>query len=347
MFNIFVNKISAINLNMVTNPSNVIPFGGYWGKFLALAVILFILIAVSPQSLHAQEQLEHSPRLHVDTQGQVFTRADQPAYFFVASSSNPTELIPIPSPDQQAHPMHWDGHGSHFIAHSDPLENRSVRFRIMADGVPPLSGLTIQSGQLFSYNNFFYAKRGVQLSPTATDAMSGVGQVYASFNGQPYTAVMEPIVVSDTGEFTIRIYAVDNVGNVEEPKVYTLFTTTQASVQMDNIYFELNSSRLSPNAFQELNRLASILNQYKEISLHIAAHTDARGDSRYNLTLSQARAQAVVSYLAGRGVDRRRLSSKGYGDTKLVNECYSGVQCPEDKHRENRRVELTVKSLAD
>ena len=72
------------------------------------------------------------------------------------------------------------------------------------------------------------------------------------------------------------------------------------------------------------------------------AHTDARGNDDYNMSLSQQRANSVVNYLVSKGISRSRLSAKGYGETRLKNRCANGVECSDGEHRTNRRTEFRV-----
>ena len=72
------------------------------------------------------------------------------------------------------------------------------------------------------------------------------------------------------------------------------------------------------------------------------SHTDSRGNDAYNLSLSQQRANAVVNYLATKGIARSRMAAKGYGETRLVNKCSNGVQCTDEEHARNRRTEFRI-----
>jgi outer membrane protein OmpA-like peptidoglycan-associated protein len=49
-----------------------------------------------------------------------------------------------------------------------------------------------------------------------------------------------------------------------------------------------------------------------------------------------------MDYLISRGIEAGRMQFKGYGETKLVNECKDGKECTEEKHQANRRTEFTV-----
>ncbi len=76
--------------------------------------------------------------------------------------------------------------------------------------------------------------------------------------------------------------------------------------------------------------------------IEFGAHTDARGGDGYNMQLSSRRAAKTVNYLISLGVDRRRITGKGYGETELVNKCSNGVKCTEKEHLQNKRTEFVV-----
>ena len=61
-----------------------------------------------------------------------------------------------------------------------------------------------------------------------------------------------------------------------------------------------------------------------------------------NSTLSENRAKNVVEYLISKGVDSSRLIEKGYGETKLLNNCNNGSNCTDQQHLANRRTEFKV-----
>jgi outer membrane protein OmpA-like peptidoglycan-associated protein len=83
--------------------------------------------------------------------------------------------------------------------------------------------------------------------------------------------------------------------------------------------------------------MVTFLNKNPALQVEVAGHTDSKGPDDYNLFLSQARAQAVLNYLAEKGIDKNQLIAKGYGETKPVdtNKTLAGQE-------KNRRVELIV-----
>ncbi len=103
------------------------------------------------------------------------------------------------------------------------------------------------------------------------------------------------------------------------------------------IYFDFNSSVITPKAEQSLQVLARAMQNevLADRVFAIAGHTDAKGKASFNLGLSQRRAAAVRDYLVKRhGIEAGRLLAAGYGEErlKLPNEPHSGV---------NRRVQIT------
>ena len=77
------------------------------------------------------------------------------------------------------------------------------------------------------------------------------------------------------------------------------------------------------------------------------AHTDAKAGFEYNLNLSQERADNVMAYLIGRGINPNRLEAVGYGESKLINHCADGIVCSEEQHQRNRRVEFRVLDIKE
>lgn len=74
----------------------------------------------------------------------------------------------------------------------------------------------------------------------------------------------------------------------------------------------------------------------------LGSHTDSRGGTAYNRKLSQRRAESVVNYLKGRGIEQHRLKAVGYGESRLLNRCSAGIACTEAEHQLNRRTEFTI-----
>jgi outer membrane protein OmpA-like peptidoglycan-associated protein/tetratricopeptide (TPR) repeat protein len=114
------------------------------------------------------------------------------------------------------------------------------------------------------------------------------------------------------------------------------------SIIVPNIYYDLDKYDIKPEAAKELDKLVDLLKRNPSWIVELASHTDSRADEQYNLRLSRKRAAAAVEYLVSKGIASERLYGKGYGESKLLNECSDGVRCNEEKHAQNRRTEFRL-----
>ena len=107
------------------------------------------------------------------------------------------------------------------------------------------------------------------------------------------------------------------------------------------LLFDFDSDVVRAQAATNLRNLAASLDKYPGSDLLIAGHTDNVGSDGYNLGLSERRADAAVSYLAGQGVSRSRMRARGLGETEPVapNDSESG-------RSKNRRVEVAIYASA-
>ncbi|MCI5057255.1 MAG: OmpA family protein [Flavobacteriales bacterium] len=113
-------------------------------------------------------------------------------------------------------------------------------------------------------------------------------------------------------------------------------------LSLDPIYFELNKATLQEIAKSELDIIAEVLRDHSQIIIELASHTDSRGSNDFNYRLSEDRAKSAMKYLVSKGVNSKQIQSKGYGETKPLNECIDGFDCDEAKHAKNRRVEFNI-----
>jgi outer membrane protein OmpA-like peptidoglycan-associated protein len=119
-------------------------------------------------------------------------------------------------------------------------------------------------------------------------------------------------------------------------KIETLNETGEAII-LKNVFFETNSTLLSPDSQYELNKLVQWLSDNGTAFIQINGHTDNIGTEENNLILSTSRAQAVYHYLVNRGIDPRRLRYKGFGSGRPIAD-----NATESGRKENRRTEFIL-----
>ncbi|HMX39990.1 MAG TPA: OmpA family protein [Saprospiraceae bacterium] len=116
--------------------------------------------------------------------------------------------------------------------------------------------------------------------------------------------------------------------------------------ELKNIYYDFDKWAIRPEAAKVLDKLATFLKDNPGISVELGSHTDSRGADTYNMTLSDKRAASAVEYLVSvQGIDEQNITSKGYGESQLINRCDDGISCSEDEHQMNRRTEIKVTGL--
>ena len=108
-------------------------------------------------------------------------------------------------------------------------------------------------------------------------------------------------------------------------------------LSLEPIYFDFDRYNIRDDAAVELAKILAAMREYPQLIIHIESHTDSRGNDAYNEALSEKRAQSTLNWLVDQGIDRSRLSAKGYGEYQLVNECSNGADCTEEAHQLNRR----------
>lgn len=103
------------------------------------------------------------------------------------------------------------------------------------------------------------------------------------------------------------------------------------------VQFQTGSATLLKSSYPVLDEVVSVMNQYPEYSLNINGHTDATGDDKMNMSLSERRAKTCYDYLVSKGIAAGRMAHAGYGETKPVadNKTAAG-------RAQNRRVEFEL-----
>jgi outer membrane protein OmpA-like peptidoglycan-associated protein len=130
----------------------------------------------------------------------------------------------------------------------------------------------------------------------------------------------------------------NNDFNLDAIRVATI--QENASINLNNLFFDFDKAVLRPESFPELNRIVTLMEERLTLEIEIAGHTDATGPDAYNMGLSQRRATAVVQYLSGKDVPKARMKVVYFGETQPVE----SNDTPEGRKR-NRRVEFKILKL--
>jgi outer membrane protein OmpA-like peptidoglycan-associated protein/tetratricopeptide (TPR) repeat protein len=119
-----------------------------------------------------------------------------------------------------------------------------------------------------------------------------------------------------------------------------------AVFDLNPIYFDVDKSSIRPDAALELDKIVKIMNENPDIKIELGSHTDCRASKGYNKALSGRRATSSAEYIKSRITNPKRIYGKGYGESKLVNDC--GCEgsvvsdCSDEEHQANRRTEFKI-----
>jgi outer membrane protein OmpA-like peptidoglycan-associated protein len=114
------------------------------------------------------------------------------------------------------------------------------------------------------------------------------------------------------------------------------------SFSVSNIFYDYDKATLRPESVASLDSVVHFLGDNPSITIEIYSYTDSKGTDEYNMALSQRRAQSVLDYLEKNGVDRTRMTAKGFG-SKLpaAPNSTDGKDNPEGRQL-NRRTEFRI-----
>ena len=165
-------------------------------------------------------------------------------------------------------------------------------------------------------------------------------QKYSVEGFQPkYIPQIEFFDTNDKGniEFNIEL-EIESYKDAEE--IVTDDADGNTFIELENIYFDFAKWEIKPQAAKTLDVLVALLTKYPRMEIQLGAHTDSRAGFDFNLDLSDKRARATLEYLVENGISRKRLTSKGYGETKPLVPC--GENCTETEYSINRRCEFLI-----
>ena len=103
------------------------------------------------------------------------------------------------------------------------------------------------------------------------------------------------------------------------------------------VYFATNKYNINESAQTNLDKLAGVFMEYPDTNILVVGHTDNVGADAYNMTLSKNRAQAVTSYLSGKGISSSRFTTHWYGEDQPI-----GDNTTAEGRAMNRRVNVAI-----
>lgn len=111
----------------------------------------------------------------------------------------------------------------------------------------------------------------------------------------------------------------------------------QTLLRLEGVNFAFDRAEITADSATVLDKAVAVLKDNAAVRVRVEGHTDSRGSDTYNQSLSERRAQAVVDYLAGKGIARSQLQAQGFGESRPLTANDSDAN-----RARNRRVEFVV-----
>lgn len=239
---------------------------------------------------------------------------------------------------------------------ADKMMTLDYEDQLMASIASPVSDNSIAEPITFDEKSLTVFK-GKILDAVTKNSVSAAINIIINKTGEIYTSAYSN---SATGKFLLSLPAGENYGisvvadgylfhseNFNLPKedgfnmvnkdIELKNIKVGNNITLKNVFFDTGKWDMKDDSYAELDRLISLLADISSLKIEISGHTDNIGTESFNEILSQRRADAVVSYLVANGVDKNRLSAKGYGhiDPVKTNETEEGRAA-------NRRTEFKI-----
>ena len=146
---------------------------------------------------------------------------------------------------------------------------------------------------------------------------------------------------TEQSRFT-EVYVDDPWLKIIDREVSSKTKPNEGATIIENILFEFNKAELQAQSQQTLDKVVLAMKSNEKFDIELSAHSDSKGSDAYNLKLSEQRANSAKAYIIGKGVSAARIIAKGYGETKLINNCGNNAICSDDEHAVNRRLEFKL-----
>jgi len=199
----------------------------------------------------------------------------------------------------------------------------------------------------FSFNVIGYVNHGTTNAPLKSKLnLYKEGQLILSTNTSEngnYT-----LGITSAGNYKIEIelegfikayedITVENPSGLAEVNFILFPLEVGTTMNLNHVHYYQGTPDLIESSYEQLDIIVNLMKDNPKMEIELSGYTDNRGSPRLNLELSHQRVETVKNYLAGQGVNVKRLSGKGYGGSRPI-----ASNAREETRKLNRRVEFTI-----
>lgn len=195
-----------------------------------ILAIVFIVLLVQTSYTLSQEPLHHQKRIFRGDGHKLYINKDLPIFIRIAASPDDTAqtwLLYSETSRQFTNPMYLDSEGWNSLRSPSAVDTvtrklvtpvQDIVFELYTDGLNPVTHHKFEGAVPFISNGIKHFGKNPVIELVSTDENSGIDQTYFSLNSKPWIHFDKNISVNEEGEYELKYYSVDNVGNVEQVK---------------------------------------------------------------------------------------------------------------------------------
>jgi len=174
-----------------------------------------LLIALTGFALNSNAQQPEKKAFYIDSTGKLYVSPNLPVHIYLGTSPDGSNAVLMRDINKSSTSLSWNGSGPQLMTHLDLYKGRKIRFELFADGLPPQSAINPKNQNVLELKEAVVIRGGSIIELSATDENAGVDKIFYSLNGSEYIPYAEPINLTDDGEYELKVYSTDNLGNTE------------------------------------------------------------------------------------------------------------------------------------
>lgn len=174
-----------------------------------------LLIALTGFAFGSFAQETEKKTFYIDSTGNLYVSPSQPAQIYMGTKPDGSNAVLLRNINKNSTSLTWNGSGPQLMTHLDLYKGRKIRFELYADGIPPQTSINPKSLNVLEQKDAIIIRGGSIIELNATDEEAGVDKIFYSINGSNFAPYNTPINLTDDGEYEIKVYSTDKLGNSE------------------------------------------------------------------------------------------------------------------------------------
>lgn len=174
-----------------------------------------LLITLTGFALIGNAQEPEKKAFYIDSTGKLYVSPSVPVHIYMGTKPDGSDAVLLRDINKGSTSLTWNGTGPQLMTHLDLYKGRKIRLELFADGLPPQSSINPRNPNVLELKEAVVIRGGSIIELSATEDDAGVDKILYSINGSEFITYNQPINLTDDGEYDLKVYSTDKVGNTE------------------------------------------------------------------------------------------------------------------------------------